>query len=117
MGSIGARLPSGRENVQATYRVGAGPEGDLAADRLTVPPDAVPRITSVTNPLPATGGVAAASRAGSRWRIGTSTEDLGRIVGAPTIGASRSIPPELPGRRRWRPLPQAYFRPAGGRRH
>jgi hypothetical protein len=54
-GAIGARLPSGIENIRAGYRVGTGLAGMVKAGRLILlssPPLGVKR---VTNPLDATG--------------------------------------------------------------
>jgi hypothetical protein len=55
-GRRGARLPSGRANVQATYRQGSGVEGRVGARRLTIPLDSPVGMKAVTNPLPAEGG-------------------------------------------------------------
>lgn len=62
--------PAGTENVRASYRVGGGDNGNVGADQITVNADAVPRITSVTNPRGATG-----------WRIfeGGDALDLARV--------------------------------------
>jgi predicted phage baseplate assembly protein len=55
-GTEGARLSTGRENVVATYRKGAGSAGNLAAQRLGLLPARPPGVRAVGNPLPAGGG-------------------------------------------------------------
>jgi hypothetical protein len=54
-GATGARLPSAADNVRATYRVGTGLAGQVAAGKLTTPMGAPLGVKAVTNPLPATG--------------------------------------------------------------
>jgi hypothetical protein len=56
-GTHGARLPTGEQNVVATYRVGLGVHGDVAAGTLDVLLTAPPGVRSATNPIPATCGV------------------------------------------------------------
>jgi hypothetical protein len=56
-GQAGARLPSTREEVKATYRIGIGQPGNVPAHSLTQLRSAPPGLASVTNPLPAAGGV------------------------------------------------------------
>ncbi len=70
-GVEGARLPSGRGNVHATYRVGTGVAGRVAATVLTTALDRPPGLLAVANPLAATGGadpetIAAARRGAPR---------------------------------------------------
>lgn len=55
-GVHGARLPSGTENVTATYRTGAGASGNVAAAKITQLAAKPLGVNAVTNPLPATGG-------------------------------------------------------------
>jgi len=50
-GRTGARLPTGTNNVTATYRVGTGLEGRVAADQLTLPMTRPLGLRSVTNPV------------------------------------------------------------------
>jgi hypothetical protein len=52
-GRTGSRLPTGTNNVTATYRVGTGVAGRVAADQLTLPMTRPLGLRSVTNPLPA----------------------------------------------------------------
>ncbi|WP_293990084.1 baseplate J/gp47 family protein [Sphingomonas sp.] len=58
-GRHGTRLPSGENNIAATYRVGAGRAGNVAANSLIALRKRVPGIRAVTNPLAATGGAEA----------------------------------------------------------
>jgi predicted phage baseplate assembly protein len=54
-GEMGARVPTGQENVRATYRSGIGLVGEVRADTLTLLKSRPYGIRSVTNPLPADG--------------------------------------------------------------
>ena len=54
-GITGTRLPSGQENIKATYRIGIGMEGLVKAGQLSMLLDPQLGIKSVTNPLPAAG--------------------------------------------------------------
>jgi hypothetical protein len=54
-GQEGARLPTGQENITATYRVGLGTAGEVASGSLILLQTRPLGIKSVTNPLPATG--------------------------------------------------------------
>lgn len=55
-GQQGARLPTGINNVVASYRSGLGLAGEVAADRLTSPLTRPLGLTTVTNPMAASGG-------------------------------------------------------------
>lgn len=55
-GVHGARLPTGLENVRATYRDGLGRAGHVGADTVRLPKSRPPGLAAVTNPLPVTGG-------------------------------------------------------------
>lgn len=65
-GLTGARLPTGTNNVSATYRVGTGIAGRVAADQLTLPMTRPLGLRSVTNPL--ASGLAADPEAASEVR-------------------------------------------------
>jgi hypothetical protein len=54
-GRQGARLPTGQMNVQARYRSGIGPDGEVAARTLTMLRAMPLGLRGVTNPLPASG--------------------------------------------------------------
>lgn len=55
-GEHGSRLPSGQENVVASYRTGIGPAGDAEAGALSLLQQRPLGITGVANPIPASGG-------------------------------------------------------------
>ena len=54
-GQTGARLPTGSENVRASYRVGLGLPGEVKAGKLSLLLSPPLGVKSVTNPFPATG--------------------------------------------------------------
>ncbi|MDX1546321.1 MAG: putative baseplate assembly protein [Rhodothermales bacterium] len=54
-GKSGARLPTGAENITATYRSGIGSDGEVGAGTLTLLKTRPFGIRSVTNPLAAAG--------------------------------------------------------------
>jgi hypothetical protein len=55
-GMNGARLPTGQENVRASYRSGIGRAGNVRAEQISLLGTRVLGLKSVVNPLPATGG-------------------------------------------------------------
>lgn len=55
-GATGSRLPTGRENVAATYRVGTGTDGNVKAGQLSLLVTRPLGVSRVSNPLPAAGG-------------------------------------------------------------
>lgn len=57
-GRSGSRLPTGRENIIATYRTGIGLAGEVAAGSLTLLQSRPLGVREVTNPLPASGAEA-----------------------------------------------------------
>ncbi len=79
-GVRGARLPTGQENVIARYRSGIGPAGRVPADSLTLLPQRPLGIATVTNPLPATGGVAPEQLAAARVNAPLTVLTLDRVV-------------------------------------
>jgi hypothetical protein len=79
-GKRGARLPTGVENVVATYRYGIGPEGEVAANSLTLLQQQPLGISSVTNPVSATGAAAGEPMDTARIKAPVSVRSLGRIV-------------------------------------
>lgn len=79
-GVHGQRPSTGTDNITATYRIGAGPEGNVPAGALNRTPSQVGGISGVLNPLPATGGVGAPGRGAARRQIPLSVKDLGRIA-------------------------------------
>lgn len=54
-GAHGARIPTGRDNVTATYRTGIGLAGEIGAGRLSIMPQKPLGLRGATNPLPAAG--------------------------------------------------------------
>lgn len=79
-GLHGQRPPTGQNNITATYRIGAGPSGNVPAGSLTRPPLNVAGIKSVLNPVAASGGTGAAPRSTLRSQIPIGVADLGRII-------------------------------------
>ena len=55
-GVEGALLPTGQNNIQATYRIGLGLAGNVGANTITTPVDRPLGVSGVTNPAAATGG-------------------------------------------------------------
>jgi hypothetical protein len=79
-GRHGARLPSGRENVVATYRSGLGPDGEVNANSLTLLQTRPLGVREVTNPLPATGAAPPEPLDQARQHAPLTVMTLGRIV-------------------------------------
>jgi hypothetical protein len=79
-GVRGARLPSGVNNVRATYRKGLGTTGNLAADSLTQPTQRPLGLKGVSNPLPALGGTDPEPASEARQTMPLMTRTLGRAV-------------------------------------
>ena len=79
-GKQGARLPSGLENVEATYRSGSGTAGNLEPDRLVLPKNRPPGIRKVTNPLPAAGGTDPESLESAKRHAPGALRALQRII-------------------------------------
>lgn len=81
-GKNGARLHSGFENVEATYRSGIGKAGNVKAqqiDQLSTRPDGV---KGVINPIRATGGADPESRDQARRNVPLALMALDRLVSA-----------------------------------
>ena len=79
-GVQGARLPTGRGNIRASYRVGLGVAARLGADRFTTALDRPPGLLGVTNPLPATGGADPETRDAARRNAPRTVRTFGRAV-------------------------------------
>ncbi len=79
-GQAGARLPSGQNNVRATWRIGLGRDGNVRAETLTQAATRPLGFKGVSNPLPAVGGTdpEPASQARASMPLGVRT--LGRAV-------------------------------------
>lgn len=79
-GVFGARLPTGRNNVVATYRKGIGRAGSVGAGKLTTALDRPLGLREVTNPMAAAGGEDAETLDGARDNAPVTTLTLGRVV-------------------------------------
>ncbi|HVV86975.1 MAG TPA: putative baseplate assembly protein [Kofleriaceae bacterium] len=79
-GAAGARLPTGLENVVATYRAGLGVAGEVGADKLTILQSRPLGVRSVTNPLAASGGEDRESLDDARANAPLAVLTLDRIV-------------------------------------
>lgn len=79
-GLQGARLPSGQENVRATYRNGIGPAGEVGPRKLTLLLNKPLGIRSVVNPLQASGAAAPETLDSARSNAPRTVLTLGRIV-------------------------------------
>lgn len=79
-GIQGSRLPTGIDNVAASYRTGLGEQGNIHSGSLVVFRKRPLGIRSVSNPVPATGGSKPESASVSRARIRLWTFALDRIV-------------------------------------
>jgi hypothetical protein len=79
-GIQGARLPSGTENVVATYRTGIGLDGLVTAGSLSLLQTRPQGIREVTNPLPATGAASPEKLDNARTNAPLKVRTLERIV-------------------------------------
>ncbi|HVB97241.1 MAG TPA: putative baseplate assembly protein [Chloroflexota bacterium] len=79
-GQQGARLPTGSENVVATYRSGSGLKGMVDAGSLSLLQTRPLGIRGVTNPLPATGAADPEDRESARTNAPLTVLTLDRIV-------------------------------------
>lgn len=79
-GERGARLPTGFENVTATYRSGIGLEGNLAAGRLTLLLSRPLGVGGVSNPLPASDGAPPERLEDARTNAPLTVRTFERIV-------------------------------------
>jgi hypothetical protein len=79
-GASGARLPSGVNNVRASYRKGLGAAGNVAADSITQLTTRPLGVKGVSNPRPARGGVDPEAAELARRTMPLMTRTLGRVV-------------------------------------
>jgi predicted phage baseplate assembly protein len=79
-GKTGTRLPSGIENIRATYRKGIGLEGLVKANQLSLLMTRPLGLKSVTNPLPSTGADQPESLEQARRNAPLTVLTLDRIV-------------------------------------
>ena len=82
-GDKGARLPTGTQNITATYRTGIGLSGEVAANSLTMLQSRPLGIRGVTNPLAASGAADPANFADARTNAPLTVLTLDRIVSLP----------------------------------
>jgi hypothetical protein len=79
-GKNGARLPTGQENVRATYRKGIGSAGNVKANQLSQLMTRPLGLKSATNPLPASGAQDGEALEDARANAKLTIYTLGRIV-------------------------------------
>jgi predicted phage baseplate assembly protein len=79
-GATGARLPTGRDNVVASYRVGTGLAGNLPANRISLLMSRPLGVQDVINPAPAAGADDPEPLARARRNAPTTVLTLDRIV-------------------------------------
>jgi hypothetical protein len=79
-GEHGARLPSGQNNVRATYRQGIGQGGNVRADTLTQLSTRPLGLKTVSNPVAAEGGTDPERSDEARRTMPLGTRTLGRAV-------------------------------------
>lgn len=79
-GNTGSRLPSGQNNVRATYRTGIGLAGVLKVDQLTTLLTRPPGVRGVTNPQVPTGAADPEGRDEARQNAPLKVLTLDRIV-------------------------------------
>jgi hypothetical protein len=79
-GVAGARLPTGRANVVATYRQGVGAGTSVGANTLTSLLDKPNGLKRATNPLPADGGAEPQTLENARANAPATVRTFGRAV-------------------------------------
>jgi hypothetical protein len=79
-GKAGARLPTGQENIQATYRFGIGRDGEVGANTLTLLKKRPFGVRSVTNPVAASGAADPERLENARTNAPLTVLTLERIV-------------------------------------
>jgi uncharacterized phage protein gp47/JayE len=79
-GRHGARPPSGRGNVTATYRVGIGPDGNVDAGSLRTLLKKPLGLKRVANPAAAAGGAKAESATNIKTNAPGTVRTFGRII-------------------------------------
>ncbi|MCA8978319.1 MAG: putative baseplate assembly protein [Planctomycetes bacterium] len=79
-GVTGARLPTGTENVTASYRIGSGLEGHIAANQIKLLINKPLGVKSVSNPLAPSGGDDREALADARANAPLTVLTLDRVV-------------------------------------
>lgn len=82
-GSHGARLPTGVENVVASYRNGIGTPGNVNAQQISLLATRPLGVKAVVNPLRASGGADAETRDQARGNVPLAVLALDRLVSVP----------------------------------
>ncbi|HYJ78053.1 MAG TPA: putative baseplate assembly protein, partial [Longimicrobiaceae bacterium] len=79
-GRFGARLPTGRNNVRARYRVGIGAQGNVGAGAIRSAVQPLEFVESTRNPVPAAGGADAETTEEVRRMAPLAVRTLDRAV-------------------------------------
>ncbi len=79
-GREGSRVPTGRDNVRATYRSGIGKAGNVRGGQIATAISRPLGVKDVVNPIAASGGADPESRDDARGNIPVSLQAMGRIV-------------------------------------
>lgn len=79
-GKSGARLPTGQENVKATYRAGLGSDGEVSAGTLTLLKKRPFGVRGVTNPIAASGAADPEKLENARSNAPLTVLTMDRIV-------------------------------------
>lgn len=79
-GIHGARVPTGVENLMATYRKGIGTPGNVDAGQISLLATKPLGVKDVINPLAATGGADAETRDQARRNVPLAVLELDRLV-------------------------------------
>lgn len=82
-GAHGARLPTGPENVKATYRNGIGKPGNVQAGQISLLNSRPLGVSAVINPIRASGGADAEGRDQARRNAPLAVMALDRLVSTP----------------------------------
>ena len=85
-GVKGARLPTGLENIVATYRAGDVLKGDIPTGKITLLQRRPLGVRSINNPVPAAGSVARESTDAARSNSSLGIRGLDRIVSLSDYG-------------------------------
>lgn len=101
-GKTGARLPSGKGNVTATYRTGVGAVGAAAPDAKPKAAGKLPDVAAIALPEPVTGGASAEAEDNARAAAPARMQSLGRLVGLADYEAEAlAVPGVLKARALW----------------
>lgn len=82
-GKRGARLPTGQENIKATYRSGIGKPGNVKADQISLLATRPLGVKAVINPIRASGGADKEGRDQARKNAPLALMALDRLVSVP----------------------------------